>query len=548
ITNYVLLERGQPLHAFDFDKLDKVSSEKNKNIFVRLAKKSERILALDAKTYECQEGDLVIADNRGPIALAGIIGGQYSAIDSKTKTVIIESALFEPAAIRRTSWRTGLRTEAVLRFEKGLPVTFSEQGLARAVELIEELAGGKIVSQIYDLRSVKISNLIKNKKIIALDVKRVHDLVGAPINLTKIISILKSLGFGVKKISQKKISVSVPLYRPDVEQPEDLIEDIVRIYGLDDLMPQPLTGQITPVSYNDDFKLEQNIKLTLVASGFDETYNYSFYGDRLINQLKLKIEDHLSLANPLSPQLKYLRISLIPYLLENALKNIPIFGQFRIFEVGKIYQPDQEMLVKEEKYCSGIIIEKNKKLFYSIKSIIETVLSKAGFGTERISFQVGKNHQYQYLKNIIGIFVDKKLIGVTGELDDALKNSLKINSGAGLFEINIENLKVIERPTPMFKTISNYPPILRDLSFIVARSTVLADLLKTIKDFHPLISGVEAFDVFESDKLGADVLNVAFHLTFQSFERTLNSQEIDKVINDLVKLLFDKFNAKLRNF
>jgi phenylalanyl-tRNA synthetase beta chain len=552
ITNYVLLEIGQPLHAFDLDKIDKnlghQSAGKNKNIFIRLAKKGEQILALDSKTYECQESDLVIADSSGPVALAGIIGGEHSAIDEKTKTIMIEAALFEPATIRRASWRIGLRTEAVLRFEKGLPINFSEQGLARAIELIKELAHGKVVSQIYDVRSAKINNLIKNKKVITLDIERVYNLIGAKINVTKIISILRALGFGVKKVSNRKLHINIPLSRPDVEQAEDLVEDIVRIYGLDHLMPEPMTGQIMPVEYDVNFKLEAQAKITLAASGFDEVYNYSFYGDKLIKLLKLKVDDHLSLANPLSPQLKYLRISLIPYLLENALKNMAIFSQFKIFEVGRIYQLNQDNLVREEKYCSGIVIEKNKKLFYSIKSAVEVLLSRVGFSSERISFQIGKNHQYQYLKDVIGIFIDKKLIGVVGEISDNLRLETKITSNAGIFEINLDSLKALDRPTPMFKEISSYPPILRDLSFIVSKSTVLADLLKAIKAFHPLISDVEAFDLFESDKLGAGVLNIAFHLTFQSFEKTLTSQEIDKIINDLVKLLADKFNTKLRNF
>jgi len=545
ITNYILLEVGQPLHAFDLSKVDK-KAVKGKNIIVRLAKAGEKIVALDGKTYELSDNDLVIADAITPIALAGLMGGEYSGIDAQTKTIMIESAVFEPATIRRSAWRLGLRTEAALRFEKGLPINFPEFGLARAIELVTQLTGGKVVSKIYDVKSVAISKLLKNKRIINLDPERVKKFIGADVSSAKMSAILKTLGYGVVK-TKKSFHVSVPLARPDIEQEEDLIEDIIRIYGSDKIIPQPIVAPLMPVAHDPLLHLEQEMKQLLVATGFDEVYNYSFYGERLINLLKIKTADHLSLANPLSPQLKYLRLSLLPYLIENTVKNSALFNQFRIFETGHIYQRDGE-IPKEEKYCAGVILEKNKNIFYTTKGIVEGVLAALGIDSQRLSYQVGKNANYQYLKKLVGILVDNKLIGVMGEIGVALKSELKITTDWAVFEINLETLLSFGVATKQFKAISPYPPILRDLSFLVPKIVIFADLWQTMKNFNPLISLVEPFDIFESEKLGPGVRNIAFHLIFQSFERTLKSEEVDQIMSDLVKLCQDKFSAKLRNF
>jgi phenylalanyl-tRNA synthetase beta chain len=548
ITNYILLEVGQPLHAFDLNKVDKKSIRQSakKNIIIRPAKIGEKIMALDGKTYELAESDVVIADSTTPIALAGLMGGEYSGIDSQTKTIMIESAIFEPATIRRSAWRLGLRTEAALRFEKGLPISFPEQGLTRAIELIEQLTGGKVVSQTYDIKSAAVSKLLKNKKIINLDCERARQFIGADISSVKMAAILKSLDYGVTK-GANNLRVTVPLSRPDIEQEEDLIEDITRIYGSEKIVPRPIGAALTPVDHDPTLKLEKEMKQWLNAVGFDEIYNYSFYSEKLINLLKMRMADHLALANPLSPQLKYLRISLLPYLVENTAKNIALFNQFRIFECGHTYQREGEA-VKEEKYCAGAILEKNKNIFYTTKGALESIIGALGVDPQRLSYQVGKNANYQYLKKIVGVFVDKKLIGMIGEVGGALKSELKITADWAMFEINLETLLDFVITAKKFKSISFYPSILRDLSFLVSKTVVFADLWQTIKNFNSLISSAEPFDIFESEKLGAGVRNVAFHLVFQSFERTLKSEEIDRIMNDLVKLCQDKFSVKLRNF
>ncbi len=560
ITNYVLLEIGQPLHAFDFEKIKCVNPKSQipnskqipnlksqiPQIIVRRAKPSEKLVCLDGVERKLDEDILVIADSQKPIALAGIMGGEYFGIDNQTKTIMIESAVFEPATIRRSAWRLGLRTEAVLRFEKGLPINFPELGLNRAIELIEQLIEGKVISSIYDVKSVTANKLLKSKKVINLDYERVKQFIGTDITSARMLAILKTLSYVVSK-TKKYLRVTVPVTRPDIEQEEDLIEDIIRIYGSDKIIPQPIMAPLIPVNHDSLLKLEQDMKQLLTAAGFDEIYNYSFYGERLINLLKIKTTDHWTLANPLSPQLKYLRLSLLPYLIENTAKNLALFNQFRIFESGHIYQRDGEAL-KEEKYCAGVILEKNENIFYTTKGIVESVSGVLGIDPRRLSYQVGKNANYQYLKRLVGILVDNKLIGVMGEVGAVLKNELKITVDWAIFEINLETLLGFSAVVKKFKAISSYPPIMRDLSFLAPKTVIFADLWQTIKNFNPLILSAEPFDIFESEKLGVGVRNNAFHLVFQSFDRTLKSEEANRIMGDLVKLCQDKFGAKLRNF
>jgi phenylalanyl-tRNA synthetase beta chain len=542
ITNYVLLEIGQPLHAFDFDKIEG-SVPNSKFIYIRRAKQNEKIITLDGVERKLDGDILVIADGRKPIALAGIMGGEESGITEKTKTIVIESANFNPVIIRNGSRKVGLRTEASLRFERGLPLIFAEEGICRAIEMIEKIAGGRVISKIYDLKDKKVEKILRAKRIINLDIEKVSDLIGEKITEKQIIKYLNALGFVLKKTG-KIFRVTVPAFRNDVEYPEDLIEEVARLYGYQKITPQPIKGKFTIVHQDQLLKLEKDLKNILIGLGFDEVYNYSFYGENLINLLKLNKEKHLEVANPLNPDQKYLRITLIPKLLENAVKNIPFFERFRIFETGKIYYSISD----QPKYLAGLVLEKNKKIYFSLKGIVEAILEKIGIKKEEIVYRLTQNINYSYLNYLTEIFFKEKTIGIFGELNKEIKDELKITSDVGVFEINLESLKELEIPPKAFEKLSAYPPIRRDLAFLVPKNIVFRELYKTIKNFHPLIYSVEPFDVYESEKLGENVRNIAFHLVFQSFERTLKSEEINEIIDNLVKTLEQKFGAKLRTF
>lgn len=556
ITNYVLLEIGQPLHAFDFDRLanghkssanirgigDRIHGDSRK-IIIRRAKTGEKLFCLDGVERELDSNILVIADAQKPIALAGIMGGEHSGITENTKTVVIESANFNPVVIRKGARQLGLRTEANLRFEKGLPLIFTEQGMVRAIELIQKIANGRIISEIYDVKSKEVEKKLKTKKIINVEIEKISDLIGEKISEAQIKKYLTNLGFITKKTG-KSIRLVVPTHRNDIEYPEDVIEEVARIYGYQKIKPEPIKANLEVVASDPLLKLEKNLKNILIGLGFDEIYNYSFYGEKTINFLKLKKNEHLEIANPLNPDQQYLRTSLLPKLLEKAAANNPFFDSFRIFEIGQIYK----LLLEQNKYLGGLILEKNKKMLYLIKGVIETILEKIGVHKEQISYQLSQNQNYQYLDNFTGVMIEGEAIGLFGLVKHHVKDNLKITADLGVFEINLEKLVKIESGEKKFEKISAYPPIRRDLALIIPKNIIFNDLYQTIKKFNTLIYAVEPFDVFESEKLGPGVRNVAFHLTFQSFERTLVSQEVDKIITDLVRTLGQKFQAKLRNF
>jgi len=569
ITNYILLEVGQPLHAFDANKLTG-GSAKTKEINIRRAKSGEKILALDGVVRELDKDILVIADAEKPIALAGIIGGEYSGVTKETKTIVIESANFNPTIIRKGAKKVGLRTEANLRFEKGLPLVFTEQGMTRVIELIEKIVGGRVVSKIYDHKSKKVEKNLKTKKTINLKIEKISDLIGEKISENQIIKYLTALGFITIKMG-KALRITIPAHRTDIEYPEDIIEEIARIYGYQKIKPQPIRAKLEIVAPDPLLKVEKNLKNILTGLGFDEVYNYSFYGENSINLLGINKKDHLELVNPLNPDQRYLRISLLPKLLENATKNISNFENFRIFEIGRIYrsQTNAEMdadqrrngqrqsasslhesalPVRQEKYLSGLIFEKNKKMFYLVKGLVEKILERAGIEKNQISYQSCQDINYLYLNQATSIFIEKNPAGVFGEINENLKNNLKISDKVGVFEINLEKIIKLVIGEKIFNKISNYPPIIRDLAILVPKRFKFADIVSLIENYNSLIKNVEPFDVFESEKFGLDTQSIAFRLIFQSFDRTLVSQEIDKILNDLIKNLEQKFQAKIRNF
>jgi phenylalanyl-tRNA synthetase beta chain len=522
ITNYILVEIGQPLHAFDANKLvptnyeSKRITNKEVEIIIRRAEKGEKLLALDGKEYELNENDLVIANSKQPIALAGIMGGELFSINPDTKTIVIESANFDSVTIRRTSWRLGLRTESALRFEKGLPINFPEAGIYRAIELIQELAGGRVVSKIFDLISKETIEKLKQSVKIIFDPEKVQKFIGLKIPSQQMIKILTNLGCQVKK-KGKKYLVIPPIYRPDLVLFEDLIEEIVRIYGTDKIISQPIVGKFEPVEYESEFILERELKNILVGCGFDEVYNYSFepridadpasrglYESALL-QRGQRESALIEVANPLNPEQKYLRHSLIPGLIKNAEKNRNYFDEFKIFEIGKVFAE------KEKKKVAGLIYRKDPQIYFLAKGVVELILEKLGIENEKVNFII------------------------------------KTEDNMAVFELDFEDLLPFLKNVKQYKFISPYPPVKRDLAFLVDKKISWQEIFSVVKNIDPLVKEIDLFDVFEDKKFG-EKRNLAFHIIYQSDERTLKAEDIEKIQQKIIQTLKEKFGAELRNF
>jgi len=539
ITNYILTEIGQPLHAFDADKI-----EENK-IIIRRAKANEKLLALDGQEYKLSNDNLVIADSKKPVALAGIIGGELSGITDSTKRIVIESANFDSANIRRSAWNLALRTEAVVRFEKGLPMVFPELGLARAIELIQDLAKGKVISKIYDEKSNEVNKALKQKKEIIFDPAKARIFIGADIKDQQIIKILKGLGAQVK-IKGKKLSVILPAHRPDLNIFEDLVEEVVRIYGAEKITPLPILAELQPVEQTKEYHLNNRLKNILIGLGFDEVYNYAFADEKAIKYFGKK-ENYREVTNPLNEEQQYLRQSLIPGLVENSIKNSQNYSEFKIFEVGRVFNPQEKTKV------AGLIFEKETKKkidqgdvyakscenkCFIAKSIVEQILQTIiGGRANQIEKQIRENIDYQpkALNKIIVLF-NKKEIGFVGEKD----------SQTGYFELDFNELSKLVGVRE-FSRSSSYPLVKRDLAFLIDKKYDWLELCNEIYKIDQLIKEIKFQDTFENKRFGSKY-NRAFHITYQAGDRTLKSKEVKVIEEKIIKMMKEKFQAQLRDF
>ena len=551
ITNYVILELGQPLHAFDRNSVDK--------IIVRQAKKSEVIETLDGEKKELDKEILVIADGKKPIAIAGVIGGAVSGITEKTDSVIIDSANFDFLSIRKTSQKIGTRTESSMRFEKGLDPNLCEIAIARAVELIKEICPqAKIASYLIDKKQFK-----ESLKIIKLNLEWLDKKIGVDITEKKVIEILTSLGFKIKKDKNQKniLIVEIPSWRAgrDITISEDLVEEIVRIYGYDNLKLKMPRAEIKAPLIQQEQILERKIKNILAgAPALSEVYNYSFAGEKQLTKLGIDFSNYIRLANPISSRQTMLRQDLAVNLIENIKTNQANFNEIRLFEIGSIYfsedgeiykdSKNREKLPRQEKML-GVVLAGGEKadLFKETKGIIECLLSQFDLTA---SFGQAKNAaNWADKKFAAQIKVGKTEIGLINVLKSATAKNIGIKKDAVFTEINLKKLfREIEKAgSKKYKKSEKYPPVVRDLAFVIGAKLPYSDIRKEILKFNKDIRSVELFDEFVGGKLGDGKKSLAFHIIYQA-SRTLVSEEVDDLQGKLVSHLRNRFKAEIRDF
>jgi len=511
IANYVMLETGQPLHAFDAGKI------KGGKIIVRFAKKGEIIAALDEKKYELDKDILVIADKDKPIAVAGIKGGKSAEIDKKTKTIILESANFNARVIRRGSQKLKLKTDASWRFEHGLDPNLTELAIKRAALLIQKIARGKAVSDFIDVYPKKV---LPRKVYLKLDYLK--NLLGVEIPVQKIKKILLSLGFKLKTKNAKLLEVEVPTSRLDVNLPEDLIEEIGRIYGYDKIPAVFPQASLIPPQQNEGLLWENKIKDILKGIGLIEVYNYSFLpsGRNLIE-----------LKNPISKEQKYLRNSLIPGLLKNVQNNknyVKRGEEVRIFELAKIFQSP----AKEKKMLTGLISGENK--FYEAKGIIDLLLQGLGIGKtwydDYRATPEDSSSDWWHPQKSAEIKINHQEIGFVGEM--------KKDPKAAVFDIDFEKLQKLASEEHQYRLISRYPSAVRDLAILVPQLIKVEQVLNVIEiTGGVLVRDVDLFDIYEGAELPSGKKNLAFHIIYQSDQKTLTSEEVEKIHQKIIKAL-----------
>lgn len=523
VTNYVMLELGQPMHAFDKAKI-------NKGIVVRTAKKGEMIPCLDDKIRELNEHMLIIADHEKPVAIAGVIGGANSEIGSFTTSIILESANFNSSSVRKTSTKFMLRTDAVQRFEKGLDPHLCELAIKRAAELILEICPeAEISGPITD-----VSNFSTTPLKITLDTEMARSKIGADISDKQMKEILESLEFEVKTGTKKgTFSVTVPTFRAnkDIKIEDDIVEEIARIFGYGNIPATlPTLPTRLPQENTERFKKHRARELLSFGLGFDEVSNYSFYGKNEIERCLMKEEGHVKLLNYLSEDQTHMRTSMTPNLLKNLQHNVKNFDELRIYEIGRTYKEIGQFMPLEEKKIVGAILLKGKSdaPFYEAKGVLETIFKK---------FEITLPHPAKGMdcapyahpnKAISYIDVHGQTLGKVFMLHPVVvKNHDLENYSIGIFAVNFTELMKLAPQEKKYKKIGRFPSIEFDVSVLVDANIEIQTLKESIaKAEKHLITDVALFDIYQGQGIPSDKKAVAFKITLQAEDRTLTDNEM----------------------
>lgn len=547
VTNFVLYEIGQPLHAFDLDLLN------DKKIVVRSISKNTEFVTLDSKKRELPAGTLMICDSKREIAIAGIMGGENSEINFNTKNILIESAYFNPSKIRRTSKLLQLQTDSSYRFERGTDPNITKFAAERAAQLIAEIAGGKVLKGTIDVYPKKINPIE-----IILRFSKLNKVLGFEIEKEKVLIILKNLGFDIYEVQLDEVKVSVPTFRPDVEREIDLIEEVARINGYDNIPIVPKIS-VTLEKKEDHQKFEDKIRDICVGLGFYEMINNPLVSEKEA----LLTGNPIKIANPISVDMSSLRTSLFAGALNSVKRNLNLGNKdLMLFEIGNVFNSRVQSEINDfndfqEKQNLIIVLvgkEQNKTWnyseksfdFFSLKSYVNAILSK-------ISLEKFTKDSYNSNENEIFIYyfqktLDDKIIGSGGKVKKQVLELFDINSDVYLFEFDLSEIKKFDVPVVKYIEPLKYPKIIRDFAFIFDKNIYYSEIENFILTQKlKLLKKVELFDVFESDFIGENNRSLAFRLEFYDETRTLTEEEVEVEFNYLIEKITNNFNAKLRS-
>lgn len=557
ITNYVMYDLGQPMHAFDVASLhaEEGGLKRGKTqIIVRRAQEGENFSTLDGQEHELTSDMLVIADSEKAVALAGVMGGLNSEISDNTTSIIFESATFDPTNVRRTATKLGIRTDSSARFEKSLDPNNAELALRRAVELTLELCpDAQVVSKVADEKNVKMY-----QGPIELPLDFLTRKIGKEIELKEVLRILEGLGFEVK---QKKdvLFVTIPTWRAtkDISIPEDLVEEVARVYGFGNIETELPKFSITPPEKNHLRDLERKVKMYLSQEyGYTESVNYSFVSPQLIQKTGLDISQYIELDNPIAKDRPFLRRSLLPNLFENIEKNSHSYDEQYLFEVGKVFKQEEagpresengdELLPRQDSYFSAVYsAKKDTTPFFEISSVVRGLLESLGVSYE-FRDATKLEERYAHPGRSAYIYSGDIQVGLIAELHPAIAQNFGLKDRVAFVEMDLNTILTHLGEPYVYRGVSLYPPVLRDIAFVVGKNVEHAKIVELIKQVDPLVRDVELFDVYQGDKLGEDKKSMAYHVTYLSKEKTLEAKEIDQVHQKIVQKLADGFDAEVR--
>jgi phenylalanyl-tRNA synthetase beta chain len=548
ITNYVMFGFGQPLHAFDFEKIEGAT------IIVRRAREGEKIVTLDGVERTLSNDMLVIADIRKPVAIAGVMGGLDSEVTEHTKVVLLESAHFHKSSIRRTAKQLGMRTEASYRFERWVDPNGTVRALDIAAELIARLAGGKVHKGVIDI----YPSPIEPRKI-KLRIGRARKILGVDVSVDEAESLLRRLGLSVCRVGDETISVEAPTWRNDLEQETDLIEEIARLYNYERI-PATLPKGVSERSGESELrKIELRCKELLTRLGLSEVVTFSLTNSQV--QASFNFEDHgnaVWVRNPLSREYCMLRTNILPSLLSILEHNLRRgVSDVWMFEIGKVYSIDERTLQHEERRQLGIVItgsaytstwnmprEMTIADFYSLKGIVEELLKAIGVSDfEFVRASHPAFHPYQACNLIIG----GEVSGILGRIHPDVEREHDFRNPVYAAQIDFEKLAKMYCHAKAFKQLPIYPAVTRDVAFVVSEDVEAGSIVRAIIEVcGELVESVTPFDEYRSEQLGHGFKSIAFSVTLRAHDRTLSGEEVEQVMERVRQVVCERFNARVR--
>lgn len=523
ITNYVMLEQGMPLHAFDLDQI------KGKEWTMRKSKKGEKVITLDEQEHELMNDVIILNDGNEIFDLCGIMGGKNSGVNNNTKKIWLHSPVYHPTLVRKAMRGLGQISDASIIYEKGVDTELSPIGLNRAIELILELCpNAKISSEIIDIQNKK-----PEEREIELELSQVNRLIGKKIEGKEIEKTLEILGFKLVK-NEKGYIVSIPSFRlGDVEGEADLIEEIARIHGYDNIKSINPTAGIEPVYINNEREFSKNIKNKLSGFGFNEIYTFAFLGEELMNKTGMKVnENAIEIENPISNDMSLMRQSLLPRTLEAIANNLRYKDSFKIFELNKVYIKTKEDHTEDRLLIIATVNEDFK--------VLQGIVENFDINVEKVKKDNKSN--YMHPGRVAELIIRGQKVGDLYELHPQIAKNFDIKSQVTIAEIDLEKIFGMNIDHhPKYKEIPKFPSIKLDISILISKKNPASDYFKIIeKTDKTLINNIELIDEYTGSKIDNDKRSITFSITYQSSDHTLTDEEVSEIHQKVIENLKNK--------
>ncbi len=549
VTNYIMMERGHPLHAFDYDKIE------GRRIEVRTARPGDVLKTLDGVERTLDSSMLLICDGKNPVAVAGVMGGENTEVDSGTKRIFLEAACFQPVSIRRTSKRLGLHSESSHRFERGIDIEGLVDSLDRAAALIQEVAGGRIAKGRIDHYPAPYPT-----QTISLRTGRVRSLLGISISSDEIKEILTRLSLTVENYGDDRLEVRIPSFRNDLTREIDLIEEVARFFGYDRIPTTLPNATLTSGKRSGTRRVQSLCRSILIARGFFETIHYSFQSPEDLDRLLIPEGDPLRaqirIRNPLSEDQSVLRTLLLPGLLHTLNRNLAhSVSDIRIFEIGRIFQKRNSGLPLESGRLAGLLSGKNCPLgwgnrprafdFFDLKGVLEELFEAVGLIP--VQWSTPEDLPFLHPGRSAWMAWKEEKFGFAGEVHPEVLKRFGLSEKAFCFELNLDFISEHFVDTVLYTSPIRFPFVDRDLALILSEEVSAGEVEEKIRAVAPdLIREVRLFDVYRGEPIAEGKKSLAYSIRFQASDRTLTDQEINGVRDRIVEELNQVFGATLR--